>query len=138
MTASKKVATPQVGQLVQYVGNEGTTMAAVVILTEDTYKAEMDPTGNAKPADATSVSLKVTRPVSGRSYVRHNVPLEGSLAHMDLVEAADAYAEALAKLPEAAKMAVGMGVTWYSDEEGEHDVPELPAKPVVRTWRPLA
>src|SRR5215472_13535518 len=102
-------ATPQVGTMVQYLGHEDTPMAAVVILTADTYKPERDPSEAAKPSDETSVSLLIFRPVSGRPYVRHNVPLNGSEAHQLLVEAAADYAEAQAakdaQLPEGVTQA---------------------------------
>lgn len=115
---------PQIGTLVQYEGHEGVTMAAMVIMNAATYSAERDPSGQAQPADETSVSLKITRPVSGRSYVRHNVPLEGTPAHTALAQAAADCAT----------------VAELEDEEGAEDVSGSVdvAKPVVRFWRPIA
>ncbi len=99
-------------------------MAALVIMTGWTYQADRDPDGQYVPADATSVSLKITRPISGRSYVRHNVPLEGTPAHTALAQAAADYAT----------------VAELEDEEGAEDVSGSVdvAKPVVRFWRPIA
>jgi len=122
---------PQVGQLVQYLGHENTPMAAVVIMTAGTYQEGMDSSGQFKPADDTSVSLKITRPVSGRSYVRHNVPLEGTLAHSELAQAAEDFA----KVAE-------MGAQYSDKDEAGADADyfgEAPApKPVVRGWKPVS
>lgn len=123
-------ALPKVGELVQYQGHEDFPQAAVVIMTAATYQENMDPSGQFKPADETSVSLKITRPVSGRSYTRHNVPLEGSEAHAALVKAqADYDEEAEQELPE--------GVTAEELAESAYEAGDSHSRPVVRSWKPV-
>ncbi len=117
---------PQVGQLVQYLGHENIPMAATVIMTAGTYNAERDQAGAYAPADATSVSLKITRPVSGREYVRHNVPLDGSLAHAVLLEAVADWAD---------NAATGQADAGDVDEDGEYSA--ATPRPVARSWKPV-
>jgi hypothetical protein len=72
-------STPQVGQQVQYVGTEGQPFAATILLTPDTWDESKARYDQRAPEEG-EVSLQVVRP-SGRSYVRHYVPLEGSPQH---------------------------------------------------------
>lgn len=109
--------TPQVGEAVQYIGTEGQPYAATILLTPDTWdegKARYDQ----RAPEEGEVSLQVVRP-SGRSYVRHYVPQEGSPQHVKLLGKASA--------PE--DMLGGLAV----DEPGEAQAPA----PAVRYWRPI-
>lgn len=113
-----------VGTPVQYVGHENVPMAATVTMTAATYQADSDPHSQFAPADEDSVSLAIYRPVSGRTYARHNVPMEGSPAHAALVA------------KEAAEAAAGPADVAETDEDAEDHT--APAKTtVVRFWRPV-
>jgi hypothetical protein len=107
--------TPQVGQSVQYIGSEGQPYAATILLTPETWD-EGQGRYDQRPPEPGEVSLQAVRP-SGRTYVRHYVPLEGSEAHAKLLGKASA--------PDT----LG-GLATGEDE------PQAPA-PAVRYWRPI-
>lgn len=115
----------KVGQTVQYFGTKGTPQAALVLMTGAEFDSEKAGYGMEAPAEG-AVSVLVFG-VSGRSYVRHNVPMEGSEAHAALVEKATDQAQADAEgIPADADDADEIGYT-------------APAKPVtVRFWKPIA
>jgi hypothetical protein len=152
-------ALPKVGQTVQYVGSEDIIMAAVIIMTGETWSPKRDPNGLSKPSSDTSVTLKVLRPASDRSYVRKDVPLAGSPEHDEMLALQAEYDEALAafraELADKAEQAA-IAQAEYSATlaafKGEAvdseptDLPEIPAvpyefvlehgkRPVVRVWR---
>jgi hypothetical protein len=125
---------PQVGQTVQYFGSNGKPLAAIVTMTA----AEFDPekagsyAAPDQPTDPTAVSLQVIRP-SGRTYARHNVPLQGSEAHEALKEAADAHKAQLEEgLPEDI---TAEDLAESAEEAG--DVTSYTPAAKVRYWAPV-
>lgn len=70
-----------------YVGRDGSESPAMVTVTEATFDAERAGAGMTPPQPG-ELSLVVTR-ASGRTYPRHNIPAEGSAAHMAALDAAD-------------------------------------------------
>lgn len=71
--------TVQVGDVVLYTSTDGTAHPALVTVTAETYDPGRAGYGMTAPQEG-EVSLLVWR-VSGRTYVRHNVPQMGSPAH---------------------------------------------------------
>jgi hypothetical protein len=79
--------TVQVGDVVIYTGRDGIESPALVTITPESFDAGRAGDGITPPQPG-EVSLVVWR-ASGRSYARHNVPAEGSPAHMAALDAAD-------------------------------------------------
>jgi hypothetical protein len=79
--------TVRVGDVVIYTGRDGIESPALVTITADSFDAERAG-ASITPPQPGEVSLVVWR-ASGRSYPRHNVPAEGSPAHMAALDAAD-------------------------------------------------
>jgi hypothetical protein len=118
--AASKIQKPaaQVGDIVLYSGRSGQVLPALVLMTPETFDHSRD--GYVAAPGEGELSLEIHR-LSGRTYVRHGVPLEGSEAHQALVEARALYE--------------ANGSTDARADEGEGW--ESPAKPpVVRSWKP--
>jgi hypothetical protein len=123
---SKTSKTVQVGDIVFYQGSHG-ELPAMVLMTPETFDAAK--AGYEAPAPD-SVSLEIHR-ISGRTYVRHGVPLEGSEAHKALIDA-----KAVQEAEKAAFDAPGIPAD-ADDEESDPWAPK-PKTVVVRSWKPRA
>lgn len=114
-----KPKTAQVGDMVLYQGREGQELPALVLMTPATFDAEKN--GFVTAPTETGLSLLVYR-LSGRTYVRHNVPQDGSPDHKALADA---------KAVQDAENAAFDGIP----DEGYDPFAE-PGKPiVVRSWK---